>query len=74
MRIGNWPDAGIEPIEGKIYWKLAIGRVSYSRMYDWGWRGWELVIARYKKSEVQNAAIPYILHWGFSFWLPIDKL
>lgn len=74
MKIGNWPDERMQAKEGKIYWKFSIGRVSYSRMYDWGWRGIELVIARYAERREIGAAISYIIHWGFSFWLPIDSL
>lgn len=27
-----------------------------------------------KINEQEGMALPYILHWGFSFWLPFDRL
>ena len=76
MMIGNKPKEGVKPTEGKIYWWVRCGNIQYARMYDWGWRGFEIAVIRYRKPEngEDGMALPYIFHWGFSFWLPFERL
>lgn len=51
MMIGNRPKEGTDLIEGKVYWWVRCGNIQYARMYEWGWRGFEICIIRYKKPE-----------------------
>lgn len=74
--IGNRPKESGQLISGKLYWWVACGRESlnHARIYEWGWRAFEVAFIRYDMSVGPGKSQRYIFHFGFSFWLPIASL
>jgi hypothetical protein len=75
MLIGNKPKSRDAALHGKLYWWVECGKdVSPERFFERGWRGFLITILRFDASADPYAVQPCIFRWGFSFWLPFDRL
>lgn len=72
MKIGNLPKQGTIAKEGKIYWKLSVGRGAIQTMYfDGGWHGFEFIVFKRYKKQDEDIGHPYVFRIAFAYWLPI---
>ena len=76
MTIGNMPTDRGAAIEGKTYWRLAIGRnADPSRFFEGGWRAFEFVVFRpFRDTGERGAVLPYRFKIAFAYWLPFYKI
>lgn len=71
MRIGNFPEKGVLPEEGRYYWRLAIGRDACPyRLFDGGWHAFELLVLKKYEVVEDGAAHPTLFRIAFAFWFP----
>jgi len=76
MTLGNLPKDRGAALEGKTYWRLAIGTHAVAhRYFDGGWRAFEFIVFKpYHDPYDQGAALPYRFRIAFAYWLPIYPL